>query len=442
MELPLDTIVFGRCLGVLQALPDESVDAVVTDPPYALGTKDPTVEEIIAYLQGSSLDMGGEFMNKDWEIPSVLVWKECFRVLKPGGFLLSFAGTRTQDVMSIGIRAAGFENRDVIDAEFGPPIIRWQRAQGMPKSTDLGKAIGENSKDWKGWGTALKPYWEPILMFRKPVAEKTVVEQVLKTGTGGLNIDASRVKHSSPEDFEKHKAGVDAIKAKGGSMANSWKNSSDLSGANEVTTAGRYPPNALYTHSDACKRVGSKTVAAPVINRFTDGAKPFGNGAGHEYTTTQMGDEHGEEEVAVWDCHPSCPVRHLNEQSAGASRFFANFEPFIYVAKASQSEKSEGLDEENEHPTVKPLKLMRYLVSLVTRKGGTVLDPYAGSGTTCVAAVLEGMHFVGIEKEEPSVKTAQGRVARVLQGARELEAMREAHRLVEAIPEDDEPITP
>lgn len=463
-------------------MPDESMDSVVTDPPYALGDRDPTVEEIIAYLQGSSLDMGGEFMNKDWEIPSVLVWKECFRVLKPGGFLLSFAGTRTQDVMSIGIRAAGFENRDVIDAEFGPPILRWQRAQGMPKSTDLGKATekaGETSKDWKGWGTALKPYWEPILMFRKPVAEKTVVEQVLKTGTGGINIDGSRIKHSSPEDFAKHKAGVDAIKAKGGSMANSWKNSSDLSGANEVTSAGRFPPNVLYVHSDACKQVGSKTVAAPVINRFTDGAKPFGNGAGHEYTTTQTGDENGEEEVAVWDCHPSCPVRHLNEQSGvtvsrpdnrsgekldtremgwrfkrptsslndsgGASRFFANFEPevfFTYVPKASQSEKSDGLEEENAHPTVKPLKLMRYLVRLVTRKGGIVLDPYAGSGTTCVAAVIEGMHFVGIEKEEPSVKTAQGRVAKVLQEAREQEAMRETHRLVSEIPEDDEPIIP
>lgn len=541
MELPIDTIVHGRCLDVLKSLPDESVDSINTDPPYGLGTKEPSVEEIIAYLQGSSLDMGGEFMNKDWEIPSVLVWKECFRVLKPGGFLFVFAGTRTQDIMSIGIRAAGFENRDIIDAEQGPPIIRWLRAQGMPKSTDISKQIdkkagaerevvgtkkgvgGENlndlvrgskkvrkttepggkgvgaygtgakqvsvdipvtvaatdeAKEWEGWGTALKPYWEPILMFRKPVAENTVAEQVLKTGTGGLNIDGARIKHSSPEDFEKHKAGVDAIKARGGSMGNSWKNSSDLSGANDVTTAGRWPPNVLFVHSDGCQKVGTKTVKAPTINRFDDGAKPFGGGAGHEYTSTQTGDENGEEEVGVWDCHPSCPIGQLNAQSGvtvsrpdlrsggaldtremgwrfkrnpsalndsgGASRFFANFDPFVYVPKPSQSEKNDGLEfgDENEHPTVKPVKLMRYLVKLNTRKGGIVLDPYCGSGTTCVAAVAEGMHFIGIEKDEASVRTAQGRVLKILQETREWETQREIHRLATTIPEDDEPIVP
>jgi len=490
VSLPINTILHGKCLEVLKTIEDDSVDSIVTDVPYGLGNKDPSVEEIIAYLQGSSLDVGGEFMNKDWELPSVLVWRECFRVLKPGGFLLSFAGTRTQDLISIGIRAAGFENRDLIDAEMGPPILRWVRAQGMPKSTDISKAIdkkfgaerevigtkkgvgGENindlvrggervrsttdpggkgvgaygtgakqvsvdipvtapatdaAKEWSGWGTALKPYWEPILMFRKPVRESTVVGQVLKTGTGGINIDGCRVKHSSPEDFAKHKAGVDAIKAKGGSMANSWKNSSDLSGANEVTSAGRFPPNVIIVHSDLCRKIGTESASMPPINRFDDGAKPFGGGAGHQYTTVERGDE----VITLWKCHHSCPVYHLNKFNEEASRFFYNVDPgslLFYVPKPSANEKNDGLedDEENEHSTVKPVRLMEYLVRLVTRKGGVVLDPYCGSGTTCVAAVNEGMDFIGIEKELPSVKTAQARTAKVLRERSERESQKEA----------------
>lgn len=488
MEFPLNTIVHGKCLDVLRTLPDASVDAVVTDPPYGLGTREPTIEEIIAYLNGANLDLG-EFMNKDWEIPSVPVWRECFRVLKPGGHLLSFAATKTQDIISIGLRAAGFEKRDEIDAEFGPPVFRWIRAQGMPKSTDLGKAIDkragatrevigkrhrnvkpfddgagwnpnstkgdyeytapatEDAKKWEGWGTALKPYWEPVLMFRKPVDEGTVAEQVLKTGTGGINIEASRVKHSDKADFDRHKAGVDAIKAKGGSMANSWKNSSDLSGANEVTTSGRYPPNVLFVHSDACRKTGTTKVAAHVINRFDDGAKPFGNGAGHQYTTTPMGDENGQEEIEVWDCHPACPIAILNKQREGASRYFPNFEPdalFQYVPKPNAGEKNSGLEpgEENEHVTVKPVMLMRYLVRLVTPKEGLVLDPYCGSGTTCVAAVEEGFNFIGIEKEEPSVVTARARTDKTLAEVRDFRRLQENHRLAFAIPNDDEAITP
>lgn len=539
MELPVNTIIHGKCLDVLRTLPDASVDAIVTDPPYGLGTREPTIEEMIAYLQGANLDLG-EFMNKDWEIPSVPVWRECFRVLKPGGHLLSFAATKTQDIISIGLRAAGFEKRDEIDAEFGPPVFRWIRAQGMPKSTDIGKAIdkklgverpivgtkrgkgGENlnkiarpgkgdteeakgvgaygagakqvdvdlpvttpgspeAAEWDGWGTALKPYWEPILMFRKPIDEGTVAEQVLKTGTGGINIEASRIKHSSKEDFEKHKAGVDAIKARGGSMANSWKNSSDLSGANEVTTSGRYPPNVIFVHSDACEKTGTLKVPAHVINRFDDGAKPFGNGAGHQYTTTPMGDENGEEEIETWDCHPACPIRILNEQSGtttsrpdlrsgdkqdtrgmgwrfkrrpsnikdsgGASRYFPNFEPdalFQYVPKPNAGEKNAGLEpgEENEHVTVKPVKLMRYLVRMVTPKEGLVLDPYCGSGTTCVAATEEGFNFIGIEKEEPSVVTARARTDKTLTEVRDFKHQQEVHRLAFALPNDDEAITP
>ena len=453
MTIPNNTIVHGLCLPTLKLIPDESVDAIVTDPPYGLGDRDPTVEEIVAYLLGSELNMG-EFMHKDWDLPSVAVWKECFRVLKPGAFLFCFAGTRTQDILSIGLRAAGFENRDVVPAEMGPPILRWIRAQGMPKSSDIGKKMRELNLDdlleqWDGFGTALKPYWEPILMFRKPVKESSVIEQIKKTGTGGINIEASRVKHSSPEDFEKHKAGVDAIKARGGKMGNSWKNSSDLSGANDVKTSGRFPPNLIMLHSDLCRKVGSEMVAMPPINRFDDGAKPFGGGAGHKYTTITRDDE----EVEIWDCHHSCPIRWLHFHSGavdkpirtkkgsksipptkspnGASKYFVNIDPettFFYVPKPSQAEKNEGLgqDEENEHATVKPVKLMEYLVTMATPMRGLVLDPYCGSGTTCVAAVHKGFDFIGIEKEAASAYTAQVRVDHALKERNEEEIQREA----------------
>ena len=653
MNQQIDTILHGKCLDILRTYPDNFFDSIVTDPPYGLGDHDPTLEEIIAYLQGADLEVG-EFMNKDWDLPSVIVWKECWRVLKPGGFLFSFAGTRTIDILSIGIRVAGFTNRDTIDCEMGPPILRWLRAQGMPKNVDVGKVTrirvegrygkkvccctqeeaqdtlvqvgsatrdsirckssedggvqrgvsketslevggsnlsvqtvpqdcslrelqdpscetskvhetlqtslllkglpqrspteegsgdssiwegleedkGRGSKkgpslrglrkdskskrgssscspsetlsvprdqsieelglplrelsphlginhhegsgldsdrcdsrrvtldsyvdgkdpvarvcswcglpdqDWlaslQGLGTALKPYWEPILVFRKPLAETTLAGQVLVTGTGGINIEASRIKHSSLADFAKHKAGVDAIKARGGKMGNSWKNSSDLSGANDVSNSGRLPPNVIFVHSDLCRKVGTQTVPMPPINRFDDGAKPFGGGAGHEYTTHHREDE----TLDVWECHPSCPIHHLNQQhqvpDGGAAKYFLNVDPgsmFFYVPKPSLKEKSHGLEEgeENEHDTVKPVRLMEYLVRMATPPKGIVLDPYCGSGTTCVAAANEGFKFLGIEKEGPSVKTALARIDVAINARKELAAQTQGVNLM------------
>lgn len=648
----IDVIHHGKCLDVLRTYPDNFFDSIVTDPPYGLGGRDPTPEEILAYLQGADLDTG-EFMGKDWDLPSVLVWKECLRVIKPGGYLFSFAGTRTIDILSIGIRMSGFTNRDTVPVEMGPPILRWIRAQGMPKNVDVGKvsrirvegrygkqtcccikdgpqgtlvqvgsaignsircqdsedggvqrgvrektstevgdqvlpirsesnpdnllnlrscedetgkeseeveesllldtlcsggstsegsrsssiregleedtrrgskkgsklqsvrkdtkskrnrpsrsssetlsvsgnqSIGEPGRplrelsshtgvnynegfgldsnrcdprriildhhvdggdpvarvcswcglpdqEWldslQGLGTALKPYWEPILVFRKPLEESTLIDQVLTTGTGVLNIEGSRIKHSSLADFEKHKAGVDAIKARGGKMGNSWKNSSDLSGANDVSTAGRLPPNVIFVHSELCKKVGSQVLPMPPINRFDDGAKPFGGGAGHEYTTVHREDE----TIDVWECHHSCPIHWINKQQVtegGTSKYFLNVDPdsmFFYVPKPNLREKSAGLDEgeENEHATVKPVRLMEYLVTMATPAKGVVLDLYCGSGTTCVAAVNKGFRFVGIEKEAPSVKTARARVQAALRARQEAEEEQENADLV------------
>ena len=132
--MELNQILLGACEDLLKTFPDNFFDSIVTDPPYGLGTREPTAEDIRAYLEGGSLDTGGDFMGKEWEIPSVAVWRECYRVLKPGGYILSFGSTRTWDIMSVGIRAAGFTNRDTISSAFRSPALMWMHGQGFPKS--------------------------------------------------------------------------------------------------------------------------------------------------------------------------------------------------------------------------------------------------------------------------------------------------------------------
>jgi DNA modification methylase len=677
VELPLDQILFGDCLDLLKDLPDGSVDAVVTDPPYGLGNKDPAPEDLFMFVLGGSLDMGGDFMGRDWDIPSISIWREVYRVLKPGGHVLSFGGTRTFDLVSVGLRMAGFESRDTIAREY--PVLQWVQGQGMPKSKNIhgaleGKVEPGAAATWKGWGSGLKPSWEPILVFRKPL-EGTLVKNVMTHGTGGLNIDATRVRHASKEDFEAHKKGVDAIREKGGSRDKSWKNASDLSGANEVTASGRWPSNLLLQHSASCRKVGTQEIAphpqgpdrfqkttggkfseaygnqlasdkpevmpvwecadgCPVqaldeqsgdrpstltgradpngshqhpgremhpnsaflgerthlsrvyadaggASRFftqiqgeewecvdgcpvkalddqsgdrrsnltgradpnvthVDLAKPsdkvgFMRGSTLTHTSTayadsggasrfftqlegedaakgrwpsnsvwvhsegcqrigtkrvkaskggagilwshlrdgktdeampsesSVGDADGLETVQVWSCVEGCPVKELHEQGiesgshaagnkgetnhvrgnkvygggfkpltnnpdyhadeGGVDRFFAQFEaeggvPFRYIPKANRKEAGCG-EFEVQHITVKPLELMRWLVRLVTRKGGIVLDPYCGSGSTLHAAVLEGMHFIGIERHKESYEEAQRRLGIVARRERE-----------------------
>lgn len=488
-------VLLGDCLDILRGIPDESFHSIVMDPPYGLGSA-PTVEEIIAYLQGADLKTG-DFMGKDWDIPSVLVWRELYRVLKPGGHVLSFGGTRTWDLISLGARAAGFEKRDTFAEEF--PGLQWVQSQGMPKSTNISKQIDkkkgakrkvvgkktegrykygfsdaakaaqggvalEHSKgwvgdpteitapatpeaeQWDGYGTGLKPCWEPILVLRKPLAKKhTLAMQVLATGTGALNIDACRVKHASKADFEAHKAGVEAIKARGGSMQNSWKNSSDLSGASDVTSAGRWPSNVLVVHTPACALVGLKRFkgsgTSKSFHEAYEGESSTGFIRGHSHPGNQHGDEDGLETSEHWECVPGCPAAVLDEQSGnrpgtlagradpnkshnnpgdnggsstfgggnsrvyadegGASRYYPQFDgvPFYYVGKATPKEASLDGELENDHPTKKPVKLMQWLIRLVTPKGGHVLDPYCGSGSTLHAAIEEDCVFTGIEKD-------------------------------------------
>ena len=309
-------LIHGDSLDYMRTMDDNSVDAIVTDPPYGLA-----------------------FMGKKWDydVPSVELWSEALRVLKPGGHLLSFGGTRTYHRMVVNIEDAGFEIRDQ---------IMWLYGSGFPKSLNISKAIDNTAitpeaKQWDGWGTALKPANEPICVARKPLSESTVAKNVLKWGTGGINVDATRIGEGS---------------------------------------AKRFPANLILDEQAALLLDEQSGV-------LKSGAlKPYVRES-DDYYSGSWPDSNFESKAT----------------SGGASRFF-------YCAKASKSERNAGSKEHfNIHPTCKPIKLMRYLVRLVTPPNGTVLDPFCGSGTTGVAAKQEGFNFIGIEREAEYVEIARRR---------------------------------
>lgn len=348
-------IIHGDSLEELRALADESIDAVVTDPPYGLGNTSPAqvAECLKAWSAGETwTPKGSGFMGKSWDawVPPPELWREVFRVLRHGGHALVFAGSRTQDLMSISLRLAGFEVRDT---------LQWLYGSGFPKSHNVSKTIDKEKgveralvgyrksaggcsgtavsvgghfikygqqipitaaaspegKQWEGWGTALKPAYEPCILVRKPLSG-TVAQNVLIHGTGALNIDATRI---------------------------------DVDG---VVDKGRWPANVLLDERAALA---------------------------------------------------------LDEQTQqNTSRFF-------YCSKASTAEREEGLITDkaraNFHPTVKPIALMRYLCRLITPPNGTILDPFTGSGSTLCAAALEGFNPIGIEREAEYVEIARARLA-------------------------------
>lgn len=342
------TVVHGSMRDVLRGLPEMCLDACVTDCPYELN-----------------------FMGRTWDRSGIAfqpeTWSAILRALKPGAHLLAFGGSRTSHRIACAIEDAGFEIRDSVE---------WTYGSGFPKSLNVGG----------GRGTALKPAHEPIIMARRPL-DGTVAETLAEHGTGAINIDACRVPHASPEDLAAHEAQVAAIKERGGSMDNSWKNSSDLANANDVNTAGRWPPNLLLTHSAACKRIGTRDVKAnPTWDTPNRECEP--TFTGETVSQVRHGDE--TETIDVFECDASCPVRLLDQQSGrsisvaatehkpmqrqdnavyaaglgtispsntysdsgGASRFFPrfewdpidNFDPFIYCAKAARAERDMGLD--------------------------------------------------------------------------------------------------
>ncbi|MEN6441859.1 MAG: site-specific DNA-methyltransferase [Syntrophobacter sp.] len=401
----VDTIIQGDCLEEMKKLPDRSIDAIVTDPPYELA------------FMGKKWDASGIAYNVD-------MWGECLRVLKPGGHLLAFGGARTYHRMACAIEDAGFEIRD---------SLHWVYSQGFPKSLDISKAIdkaakaereiigeidklqsygnGANSvygdgpdkhhrmlitspstpeaKQWSGYGSALKPAHEPIVLARKPLDGCTIAENVLRWGCGGLNIDGSRV---SGAPRTTHKDG-NTFCAEGCYSGGYSKNLDPL----EIRTpgpSGRFPSNLIHDNSPE------------VLAEFAKaGERKSGARSAVDHQTKTLYD-------GGW---AQSGVNEFASSSGSASRFFmaceftpADYAPIVYYAKAAPSERNGST-----HPTMKPLSLMRYLCKLITPPGGTILDPFGGSGTTGIAAMKEGFHYILIEQQAEYCEIARKRVAAV-----------------------------
>ena len=395
----MPTIHHGDCIETMNAMPPESVDAIVTDPPYGLG-----------------------FMGKKWDgLPPSLEWAEaCYRVLKPGGHIAAFGGTRTWHRLAVAIEDAGFEMRD---------SLAWLYGSGFPKSHDVGKAIDKlagaerevvgtarrsqnrsegwdrpwmreqmeslggsgmaehaitapatpEAVQWDGWGTALKPAFEPIVLARKPLAEKTVARNVLAHGTGAINVDACRIGMSQEDaDFIRKTARPNTA---GNVHVGAVMNRPESPTVN-VHPSGRWPANVLLDHHAAAWVDEQSGVLK------SGGYPPAGGQRSH---------------VATYGKPNSRGEARFGSSEGGASRFF-------YTAKAPKRERPnvDGV----QHPTVKPLAIMRWLIRLVTPPGGTVLDPFAGSGTTIEAALIEGFDPVGIEMEPDYLPLIQHRIDR------------------------------
>jgi DNA modification methylase len=420
----------SECLEKLKELGDNSVDAIVTDPPYGLS-----------------------FMGKKWDydVPSIEIWQECLRVLKPGGHMLAFSSSRTYHRMAVRVEDAGFEIRDQ---------LMWIYGSGFPKSHNISKAIdatintgksspsyinksemsktdgevvqvlqpnngilgnkklvtktinaslnADKAKEWKGWGTALKPAHEPIVMARKPL-EGTVANNVLKWGTGGINIDACRI---GTEIISTHNA------PKGTFAGGEPERGSDTSSYTEHE--GRFPANIILDEE-----------AGVILDEQTGVSKSQKRSSKHNKKT-----EHTNTFTP-----PKSDYRNDNtyEDEGGASRFF-------YCPKVSSKERNAGCDDlekkdkagkdfrpnhkvkaelgedgnpfgrwgkiANNHPTVKPIALMEYLIKLVSKEEATILDPFMGSGSTGIAAKKLNRAFVGIEMDEGYYTIASKRIGK------------------------------
>ena len=407
----------------MKTLSDCSVDAVVTDPPYGLS-----------------------FMGKKWDydVPSVEIWREVFRVLKPGGHVLSFGGTRTYHRMVVNIEDAGFEIRDQ---------VQWIYGSGFPKSHNVSKAIdkmagvkgeeyiredfakrsnkipqresqvicGEKgiynkpatpaAKTWDGWGSALKPANEPICLARKPLEKGlTLAENVLKYGTGAINIDGTRIEAADQSKFEKNWDRVQSEKNESGKIAREGGKLGAID-LRDRAPQGRWPSNLLLDEEAAAMLdAQSGTLKSGALNK------------GHKQNQSNDKFQKAKGERFI--------LKNYGNDSGGASRFF-------YVAKASKAERNRGLEgmpgkftatmndgigarEHNEkepsaynqnfHPTVKPIKLMQYLITLITPPGGKVLDPFMGSGSTGVAAKNLNRNFIGCEMSPEYFEIAKKRI--------------------------------
>jgi len=422
----------GDSLHVLKTLDSNSFDCLVTDPPYGLSDiKQSSVEECLkSWLDGNAYTPNTKgFMGKPWDswTPSPSLFKEVFRVLKPGSYGLVFASSRTQDLMSLSLRLAGFEIRDTlmflyssgfpkgtncalaIDKELGhgnrgraiPTASSYQASdlqrQNKLKSNPVDEygAKTEEGQKWQGYNTNLKPAYEPIILIRKPL-EGTVAQNILKHGVGGINIDACRIPLEEGESTfvspHSHSSKDPNKKGSGG-----WKNKSTKTGSmNKDCLKGRWPSNVLLSCEEDCtSSTCLKGCPVPELNRQSGIQK-----SGRAGPRSRAWGVSGKSVIKSWSANNS----EGYGDKGGASRFF-------FTAKASKKEKSAGIKtSSNIHPTVKPLDLMRYLVKLVCPPDGVVLDPFLGSGSTLCACALEGVEGVGIEREEEYLHIARQRI--------------------------------
>lgn len=418
--MDINRIYCENCLETMKCMPDNFLDSIVTDPPYGLA-----------------------FMGKHWDydIPSVEIWQECLRVLKPGGYLLAFAGTRTQHRMAVRIEDAGFEIRD---------MIAWVYGSGFPKSLNIGKAVDKlqgnererietsetipdirannylnsngkerltanitkGTSEWEGWGTALKPALEPITVARKPLSEKTVAENCLKWGTGGINIDVCRVEipENDKDNYEFNNNGLSRMRRpegdKLGQFDGGWRIDKTK---RETPEAGRFPANLIHDGSEEVMRLFPNSKSSDAVRK-----------------------NNGKCDNKTYGKYNAIDSFGFNDEGS-AARFF-------YCAKASKTERNAGLETlepreridyggfhseqglinnnrnpqnraktQNNHPTVKPIKLIKYLIQLVTKPGGLTYDPFGGSGTLKLAAQEAGVNWIISEIEEEYCKIAENR---------------------------------
>lgn len=437
----VNVIIHGDNIEVLKSYPDNSIDSIVTDAPYGLGKEPDPVKVMKAWAECGHYDVAGKgFMGKTWDafVPQPAFWKECYRVLKPGGHVLCFFGTRTYDWGVMAMRFAGFEVRD---------CLQWIYGSGFPKSLDISKAIdkeagaerevigegkwnarkvngskSENSvglstkddfkettpstdpaKQYYGFGTALKPAVEPIVLARKPISEKTIAANVLKCGTGGLNIDGCRIETDNDLNGGAYSHGEYDTTGKTYEL-----------GLKRITgkyqqPLGRFPSNVIFDEE-----------AAELLDKQSG---LLTSGASNE-TYIQKESEN----IAMSGKNYQRPMPNRPADTGYASRFF-------YIAKASPGEREQGVrwmkkaqggsyqfredgslavkatsQRANIHPTIKPISLMQHLVRLITPPGGICVDPFAGSGTTCIACKIENIQYIGIDTDAEYVNIAQERI--------------------------------
>ena len=363
----------GDCIDEMQKLIDDGVqvDSVVTDPPYHLTSIVKRFgKETSAPAQygtdGAFKRASTGFMGKEWDGGDIAfrpeTWELMLQLLKPGGHLLAFSASRNYHRMAVAIEDAGFEIRDQ---------IMWIYGSGFPKSLNIGKGVDkkQGNTEWEGWGTALKPAHEPIVMARKAVSESSIVDNVLKHGTGGINIDGCRIEgevNRPPTNPSFRDVAKEAL-ARGGLDKLSFGQDRDRPIERKKVIRKSRNENGVWTNENSgMKAEGTQYADADPKGRFP------------------------------------ANVMHDGLETEWAK--------FFYCPKTSKSERNSG--DKNTHPTVKPIKLMKYLCRLVTPKGGTVLDPFMGSGSTGMAAKDEGFDFIGIEKEKEYFEISESRINR------------------------------